>query len=133
MTTFFKQEQLEPYSAYQSGCNDSFDVDSFINYDPTGSISPASSRPTPISSSSSGNTLIPVQPNPQFAGPSHRYDEYKQQAGFPLGALQNTYAVNQADQYRYGRQGHGPIPPTEGLFGGTNTSGMYDSGHLTLQ
>ena len=123
----FKQEHREQSL---SACSDN--LDNFINWDeqnvpvPTPSISPLSSRsksnsittPTTTTNSNS-NTLILAQSDPQvFAGPSHQYDLYKQQAGLPVGAVANTFALNEADQYGYGRQlSYGVVPPTDGYFG----------------
>ena len=119
-----------------TGC---FDPDSFINYDqavlPTPSISPLSDHSksigTPTSSTNSQTFQYPVQstqPTQQFAGPSHRYEQYKQQAGLPVGALANTFALNQVDQFSYGRnqQFYGTMPQSEGYLGmGLNTGDEY--------
>ena len=141
--TSFKQEQLaEP--SLGSQCFDP--LESFINYDetivPTPSISPLSSRsksvstPSSLSTSQQQNTLVPLQPSPQtFAGPSHQYGQYKQQAGLPVGALANTFAVNQADQFSLGRDqlSYGMIPPTEGYFGMNTTDDFLDFGSTPIQ
>ena len=131
MTTF----KLEP-STESSPLGGCFDPDSFINYDqtvvPTPSISPLSvhskSLSTPTSSTISQTSQYPVQPTQQFAGPSYQYGQYKQQAGFPVGALANTFAVNQVDQFSYGRgqQFYGTTPQSDGYFGvGMNTGDDY--------
>ena len=135
MTTYFKQEQLQPSPAYQSGCTDTFDPDAFINFDQLGSISPHSSLHTPISSSSDSNAFTSNQSNPQFTGPSHQYGEYKQHAGFPVGALAGTYAVNQADNYGYGNGQHDysmTQQSSNGYFNGTFTEGMFISFRSTM-
>lgn len=56
-------------------------------------------RSAPLHSSDANNTLLPTQPNGQqtFAGPSHQYDQFKQNIPPPTGALATTVAVNQAD------------------------------------
>ena len=131
MTTF----KLEPSEASPVG-GACFDPDSFINYDqtvlPTPSISPlstyAKSAGTPTSSTGSQPSQYQIQPTQQFAAPSHQYEQYKQQAGLPVGALANTFAVNQLDQFSYGRsqQFYGTMPPTDGYFGmGMNTGDDY--------
>lgn len=135
MTSFKQEFPAEPSPAGQSGCFEPFEFENYVNFDQTGvptpSISPLSSRSksvsTPTSSTSGSNTLIPVQQNPQvFAGPSHEYNLYRQQAGFAVGALANTFAVNQADQLDYGRQSYDMmLPPTDGYFGGTNTTSDF--------
>lgn len=132
MTTFKIEPATEPSPG--AGC---FDPDSFINYDqtilPTPSISPLSARsksistPT-LSTNNSQNSQYPVQSTQQFAGPSHQYEQYRQQAGLPVGALANTFAVNQVDQFSYGRsqQFYGTMPPSDSYFGmGMNTDNEY--------
>ena len=112
-----------------------FDPDSFINYDqtvlPTPSISPLSAHSksvnTPTLSTNSQASQYPVQSTQQFAGPSHQYEQYKQQAGLPVGALANTFALNQVDQFNYGRsqQFYG-MPLSDGYFDmGLNTGDDY--------
>lgn len=131
MTTF-KLEHSTEHSPV-GGC---FDPDNFINYDqtvvPTPSISPLSphskSISTPTSSTNSQSSQYPIQNTQQFAGPSHQYAQYRQQAGLPVGALANTFALNQVDQFSYGRsqQFYGAMPPSDGYFGmGTNTGEDY--------
>ena len=113
-----------------------FDPDSFINYDqtvlPTPSISPLSAHSksvnTPTLSTNSQTSQYPVQSTQQFAGPSHQYEQYKQQAGLPVGALANTFALNQVDQFNYGRsqQFYGSMPLSDGYFDmGLNTGDDY--------
>ena len=113
-----------------------FDPDSFINYDQavvsTPSVSPLSAHSTsistPTSSTNTQNSQYPIQPTQQFARPSHQYEQYKQQAGLPVGALANTFALNQVDQFSYSRsqQFYGTMPPSDGYFGmGMNTSDDY--------
>lgn len=126
----YKQEPSDLSTAFQSPCND-FSFGDFINYESNGtpSISPLTPRsksistPTPVSAN-----LLPVTPNPLFAPPSHQYDQYRQHAGFAPGAMQNTFAVNQADQHGYSRSNSGITPSTDGYFGGTSTTGadLYD-------
>lgn len=131
MTTFKIEPTTEPSSG--AGC---FDPDSFINYDqtsvPTPSISPLSARSksisTPTLSTNTQNLQYPVQSTQQFAAPSHQYEQYRQQAGLPVGALANTFALNQVDQFTYGRsqQFYGSIPPSDGYFGmGMNSGDEY--------
>lgn len=122
MTTF----KLEP-STESSPVGSCFDPDSFINYDqtvvPTPSISPLSAHSksvsTPTSSTNNQTSRYPIQSTQQFAGPSHQYEQYKQQAGLPVGALANTFALNQVDQFSYGRnqQFYGTMQPSDGYFG----------------
>ena len=131
MTTFKLESSAEP-----SPVGACFDPDSFINYDqtvlPTPSISPLSahskSANTPTLSTNNQASQYPVQSTQQFAGPSHQYEQYKQQAGLPVGALANTFALNQVDQFNYGRsqQFYGTMPLSDGYFDmGLNTSDDY--------
>lgn len=131
MTTF----KLEP-STEQSPVGSCFDPDNFINYDqavvPTPSISPlsahAKSVSTPTSSTNNQTSQYSIQPTQQFAAPSHQYEQYRQQAGLAVGALANTFALNQVDQFSYGRsqQFYGTMPPSDGYFGmGINTGDDY--------
>ena len=131
MTTFKLEPSME--ASPLSGC---FDPDSFINYDqtvvPTPSISPLSTHSKSISTPtlSTNNQPSPylIQSNQQFAGPSHQYEQYRQQAGLPVGALANTFALNQVDQFSYGRsqQFYGTMPPSDGYFGmGINAGDEY--------
>lgn len=142
MTSFKQEPSAEPSSGSQ--CFDP--LDSFINYDqtivPTPSISPLSSRSksvsTPALSSalSQQNSQIPIPPSPQaFAGPSHQYGQYRQQAGLPVGALANTFAVNQVDQFGFGRDqlSYGLIPPTDGYFGTDPGDDFLDFGSNPAQ
>ncbi|KAL6720548.1 hypothetical protein ACLMJK_002472 [Lecanora helva] len=143
MTSF----QQEPPSADLSSGSQCFDpLDSFINYDqtvlPTPSISPLSSRAksisTPLSTSSASQQTphVPIQPSPQtYAGPSHQYEQYKQQAGLPVGALANTFAVNQADQFSFNRDQleYGMNPPSDSYFGLNSGDDFVDFGTTPIQ
>lgn len=139
--TSFKQEQVAESSPGSQCCDP---LDSFIDYDqtfvPTPSISPLTSRSksaTPTSSSSSQqNTLIAIQPSPQtFAGPSHQYALYRQQAGLPVGALANTFAVNQVDQFGFGRDqlSYGMVPPSDAYIDMNTTDDFLDFGSAASQ
>ena len=129
MTTF----KLEP-SSESSPTGGCFDPDSFINYDqtvvPTPSISPLSAQSkslgTPISSTNTHSPQYPIQPTQQFAAPSYQYEQHKQQAGFPVGALAHTNALNQVDQFSYGRsqQFYGAMPQSDGYFDTGIDTGM---------
>lgn len=114
--------------ASQSSCFDPLDIDRYINFDqnvfPSPSLSPDSSRSKSSASShsslgNSNNTLLPSQPSNQqtFAGPSHQYELHKQQAGLPVGALANTLAVNQAENFQFGR--------SQPFLGGLQTDGFF--------
>ena len=125
----FKPEPLTE-SSPTGGC---FDPDSFINYDqsvlPTPSISPLSAQSkslgTPTSITNSQTSQYPVQSTQHFAAPSHQYEQYKQQAGLPVGALAHTIALNQMDQFGYGRnqQFYGTMPQSDGYLGTSMNTG----------
>ena len=101
------------------------DLDRYINFDqaaiPSPSFSPVSSRPksfNPSTSMPSSNSL-PIQPSSTpslFAPPSHQYEEYSNLNGLPVGALSETYSVNQANQNVYGRQ--------QSYYGNSTTNGL---------
>lgn len=123
-----------PSPASQSSCYDPLDIDNFINYDPAMSASPSlspelarsTSSATSNSSFANPSSLLLSPPSTQqtFAGPSHQYDHYKQQAGLPVGALANTVAVNQADPLSFGYYG----PTANSLFRFNNTDEFFDFG-----
>lgn len=125
-----------PSPASQSSCYDPLDIDNFINYDPAMSASPSLSpelaRSTSTSTSNSSfanqNTLLLSPPSTQqtFAGPSHQYDHYKQQAGLPVGSLANTVAVNQADTLSFGHYYAAPV--MNNGFGFNSSDEFFDFG-----
>ena len=91
---------------------DTLDMEQFINFDhshvlPTQSYSPELARSASISTPNPSMEYIDnphLAPSPQqtFAAPSHQYELHKQQTGLPVGALANTFAINQADHMVYG-------------------------------
>ena len=91
---------------------DANDFDRYINFDqtaiPSPTYSPVSSRPKSFIATTSmpSSNSLPIQPSsqPLFAPPSHQYEEYANLNGLPVGALFETYSVNQANQNVYGRQ-----------------------------
>ncbi|KAL8786263.1 MAG: hypothetical protein Q9195_008287 [Heterodermia aff. obscurata] len=96
------------------------DFDRYINFDqaaiPSPSFSPVSGRPKSFNPSTSmpSSTSLPIQPSsqPLFAPPSHQYEEYSNLNGLPVGALSETYSVNQASQNVYSRQQSYYLNPT---------------------
>jgi hypothetical protein len=77
---------------------ENFDMDSFFDFNQGGNqpspINPSQSRPdaTPQAANQEWNALSPFdQPEErqQFNGPSHDYNQYKQQVGLPLGSIHN--------------------------------------------
>ena len=103
---------------------DANDIDRYINFDqaaiPSPSFSPVSSRPKTFIAATSmpSSNSLPIQPSsqPLFAPPSHQYEEYSNLNGLPVGALFETYSVNQASQNVYGRQ--------QSYYGNSTTNGF---------
>lgn len=90
----FKQESADP-----------LDMDSFFNMDQAvaypsphssaASMSRGKSIATPeFTAPNLSNVFLPPQ-QPTFSGPSHQYDNYKQQTGLPVGAVAKIPAVAQ--------------------------------------
>lgn len=127
---------LSPIS--QSSCQDPLNIDRYLDFDqnffPSPSLSPELTRSKSIATSASslGSTshcFIQNPPTSQqtFNGPSHQYDHYKQQTGLPVGALANTFAVNQADSLSFARnQQFLGIPPNDTFFGLNTTDDFFD-------
>ncbi|KAI9721800.1 MAG: hypothetical protein M1812_002135 [Candelaria pacifica] len=105
-----------PTPLSQNTCFDSLeplDLESFINLDqvlyPTPSLSPSSSRSQSKSQHSTSlfdiNSPVPsssrLDSQQIYSGPSHQYDDYKQQTGLPVGALANTFAINEANNVQF--------------------------------
>ena len=95
------------------------DLDSFLNLDQTEytptSASPNTRHPSLAHQSSSASVShFGGSSNQQtFSGPSYQYDAYRQQTGLPVGALANTFAINQASGLQhYDGQG-GFVMPNE--------------------
>ena len=128
----FKQESISPTS---QSCVD--DIDRFLNFDqniyPSPSSSSTSSRSKAIAtpeftlSNPHDNAHFSTQENrqPVYAGPSHQYDNYKQQTGIPSGALASTLAVNQPNTFPFGGYQQ-DYTITDGYFGMNTTGEMFD-------
>ena len=104
MTTFLKRESSTDSA---NNVTSDFDIDQFINLDHI-SESASSSQSSKAFSLPSSNPITPAAgfaqavPSQQtFSGPSHRYEQYKQQTGLPSGALATTYVLNDVDNYQY--------------------------------
>ncbi|KAL8799462.1 MAG: hypothetical protein Q9182_005867 [Xanthomendoza sp. 2 TL-2023] len=123
---------------------DTLDMDQYINYDPTSiasnpSYTPESSQSKSISTPSfepidyAGSLL--TQPHPQtFAGPSHQYENYKQQTGLPLGALATTLAINENDHMVYGQaQRMFGIPSADAYYNTNTTNDIFDFNSAPIQ
>ena len=99
-----------------------FDLDQYINLDSAVAASPAGSSkalPAPSPNAVVSSTRLQQPPQQQtFSGPSHQYEQYKQQTGLPVGALANTFALNQPAVSPFGLSpSYGMIPPSDGYFG----------------
>lgn len=131
-----------PAPITQNTCFDPLEpleLDSFINYDqvvyPTPSLSPSSSRSQSKSQQSSSlfDTSSPLPSSSQsssqqiYSGPSHQYDEYKQQTGLPVGALANTFAINEASNVRF-IPNQSDFSLSNDNFFGTNPNTGFDFG-----
>ncbi len=131
-----------PAPISQNTCFDPLEpleLDSFINYDqvvyPTPSLSPSSSRSQSKSQQSSSlfDTSSPLPTSSQsssqqiYSGPSHQYDEYKQQTGLPVGALANTFAINEASNVRF-IPNQSDFSLSNDNFFGTNPNTGFDFG-----
>lgn len=113
---------------------DTLDIDQYINYDPspilsnphTPEASQAKSMSMPLQISEYSNNLLPTKLSQQtFAGPSHQYELHKQQTGLPVGALANTFAVNQNDHIVYG-QAQRMFGISDGHFGANTVDDVFD-------
>ena len=117
--------------------HEALDMDQYINYDPSTVLPPSSynsdasqstSTPNPFDTNEYANSLPLSQSNEQtFAGPSHQYEQYKQQTGLPMAALANTLAVNRNDHIVHGQaQRMYGFPPKDSYFGINTTDDSFD-------
>lgn len=125
-------------STPHSSCHDPLNIDRYLDYEqnyfPSPSLSPELNRSKLITASASSlsNASHPFASTPPstqqtFNGPSHQYDDYKQQTGLPVGALANTFAVNQADPFSFVRnQQFLGIPSNNALFSLNTTDDYFD-------
>lgn len=108
-------------STSPAGVVDPLDLLDFTDYDGISYQSPAVSPPTankqqitrPSSNITTPSTLPASQP---MSGPSHQYDQYKQQTPFVPGALASTMAVNQSNTHINGGYNMYSMSPEEELF-----------------
>ncbi|KAJ9210138.1 transcriptional regulator family: bZIP [Paecilomyces variotii] len=102
------------------------DIDSFINLDQLTYTSADSARPKPAlisqpsvasSESSTGDIGTNSQPQIPFPGPSHQYDDHKQQTPLPPGGLAHAMAFsnNSGMNFTMGAQG---FPINGNVYGG---------------
>ncbi|KAL1856228.1 hypothetical protein Plec18170_004097 [Paecilomyces lecythidis] len=133
MTTLAEQSMPTSTSASPmsnvNACYDP-DIDSFINLDQLTYTSAESARPKPAlvsqpsvaSSDSSASDLGSNVPSSQhqmpFPGPSHQYDDHKQQTPLPPGGLAHAMAFsNSGMNFTVGAQG---FPMNGNMYGGMN-------------
>lgn len=58
-------------------------------------LSPANSKHSFVRTTAASTPASMLSASQPMSGPSHQYDQYKQQTGFVPGALANTFAVTQ--------------------------------------
>lgn len=136
----YKQELEEPSPGFQSNCIDPLDIEQYINFDqaifpsPSNSTSSSKAKTGQLPSASTSFTSAQSAPQQTFSGPSHQYEQYKQQAGLPVGALANTFALNEPNQFSYTEtHPYDIITPTDGYFGMNNTDDFVDFGTAPIQ
>jgi bZIP-type transcription factor MBZ1 len=94
------------------------DIDKYLDLDQNTANSSSTSpdtRPKSSAHNSAASSLGNSQSQQTFSGPSFQYESYKQQTGLPVGALANTFALNQATGMQYNEYGNGFIMPMETL------------------
>ncbi|KAI1852584.1 hypothetical protein JX266_002125 [Neoarthrinium moseri] len=96
------QSSSSPANTQPAGCVvDPLDLLDFSEYDglsyQSSSVSPASSSKPQFNRQSAAPTPTTMPSGPVMQGPSHRYDQYKQQTPFVPGALATTMAINQSN------------------------------------
>ena len=79
--------------------NEDFDMNDFVNFDQGfhNSPSPIHTKLEPRHSIDPRHVNLHQMPHPrqQYNGPSHNYDQFRQQTGLPTGAVSHVQAVNQ--------------------------------------
>ena len=94
-----------------SNCVDTLDLQQYINPDKltfdSPPMSPATSSFKSVSGANPASTFLPQSTEQPFTGPSHRYEQYRQQSSLPVGAVANTFALNEASHLNYGHDSYG--------------------------
>ena len=112
-----------------TNCVDPLDIEQYINPDslafPSPSPSPSTSYkiPTIATPTASSQAIVPPPTQQTFAAPSHQYEQYKQQSSLPVGAVANTFALNESDQYSYGHDAY--LMAQSGNFYATDNADDY--------
>ena len=100
-----------------------FDIDQYLNLDnatgPSPALSPSNLKAFPVSPTPIGAPgHLQQAPKQGFSGPSHQYEQYKQQTGLPVGALANTFALNDPNNFQYSSSSIYQFDsPSDGYFG----------------
>ena len=89
------------------------DLDAFLNFDPPENTMPSTGDVKPSLALLHENSDFGSNAS-TFSAPSYQYDSHRQQTGLPMGAYQNTLAINQATGLHY-RQGSHFVMPTQTL------------------
>ena len=97
-----------------SNCVDPLDLEQYINPDKLTFNSPPMSPASSSYKSSSGATsaaptFLSQSTEQTFSGPSHQYEQYRQQSSLPVGAVANTFALNEANHLNFGHDSYGML------------------------
>ena len=135
-----KSEEQSPGLNGPSSCVDSLDIEQYINPEsmsfPSPSLTPHPSSVKPSAAATpppSAESFASQPPEQTFSGPSHQYEQYKQQSSLPVGAIANTLAFNETDYHSYGQGSYSMMTPTDGYFGMGSTGGFIDFGTAPSQ
>ncbi|KAL9052925.1 MAG: hypothetical protein Q9162_005103 [Coniocarpon cinnabarinum] len=112
-----------PFGTGNAAISDDFDMNDFVNLDQDfhNSPSPTSVKMEPHQSLDHPDLVMQNsshQARQHYNGPSHNYDQFRQQTGLPSGAISHVHAVNQ-----FSNSSH--VRPTS--FGAAHFGG-YNSG-----
>lgn len=108
MASIKKEDESSHLNSGPTNCVDPLDIEQYINPDslafPSPSPSPSAlyKTPTIATPTASSHAFVPQPTQQTFTAPSHQYEQYKQQSSLPVGAVANTFALNESDQYSYG-------------------------------
>ena len=125
-----KTSQSTESTATNTNCVDPLDIEQYINTEsfaaPSPSMSPDSSYKTSTTANTPASNGLPYltgQTDRTFAGPSHQYEQFRQQASLPVGAIANTFALNESTPYSFGQEGYDLIASNSYL--GSNIADDY--------
>lgn len=89
------------------------DLDAFLNFDPPENTMSTAGDVKPSLALLHENSDFGSNAS-TFSGPSYQYDSHRQQTGLPMGAYQNTLAINRANGLHF-TGNHGFVMPTQTL------------------